>query len=209
MKFSKFLAGLALVAGLAILAGLLTAVPVLAGEHGQIPTVAIPTVTGTPMGAFITVKNTGNQDQINVRSGPGTIGYDIVGVLVISQTAPALGRTPGGDWIQIVYPGVPGGVAWVYAPLVDLSGTVPIVEAPPTPTPRVTPTIDPTLAAQFLIDIQPTRLPTYTSPPPVSIPTFEAVDTLRGNSRLPMGFVIIGLTVVGLFGMLISVLRGR
>lgn len=209
MKSSKIWAGLALVAGLALLVGLLPALPALASEQGQIPTVSIPTVTGTPLGAFITVKNTGNQDQINVRSGPGTIGYDIIGVLVISQTAPALGRTPGGDWIQIVYPGVPGGVAWVYAPLVDLSGTVPIVEAPPTPTPRVTPTIDPTLAAQFLIDIQPTRLPTYTPPPPVNIPTFEASNTLRGNSRLPMGFVIIGLTVVGLFGMLISVLRGR
>ena len=209
MKSRKTWAGLALIAGLALFAGLFPVVPALAGEHGQIPTVAIPTVTGTPQGAFITVKNTGNQDQINVRSGPGTIGYDIVGVLVISQTAPALGRTPGGDWIQIVYPGVPGGIAWVYAPLVDLSGTVPIVEAPPTPTPRVTPTIDPTLAAQFLIDVQPTRLPTYTPPPPINIPTFEPVDTLRGNSRLPMGFVIIGLTVLGLFGMLISVLRGR
>jgi len=209
MKVNKYLAGLILIAGLVFVAGLVSANPALAGEQGQIPTVAIPTVTGTPQGAMITVKNTGNQDQINVRSGPGTIGYDIIGVLVISQTAPALGRTPGGDWIQIVYPGVPGGVAWVYAPLVDLSGTVPIVEAPPTPTPRVTPTIDPTLAAQFLIDLQPTRLPTYTAPPPISIPTFEPVNSLGSNSRLPMGFVIIGLTVLGLFGMLISVLRGR
>jgi hypothetical protein len=209
MKLTNIWVGLILIAGLAFGSGLLSTIPALAGEHNQIPTVAIPTVTGTPQGAIITVKNSGNQDQINVRSGPGTIGYDIVGVLVVSQTAPALGRTPGGDWIQIVYPGVPGGVAWVYAPLVDLAGTVPIVEAPPTPTPRVTPTIDPTLAAQFLIDIQPTRLPTYTPPPPISIPTFEPVNTLGSNSRLPMGFVIIGLTVLGLFGMLISVLRGR
>ena len=209
MKVNKFMAGVLLVSVLAFSAGLLTVGQALAGDHNQIPTVAIPTVTGTPQGAIITVKSTGSQDQINVRSGPGTIGYDIIGVLVVSQTAPALGRTPGGDWIQIVYPGVPGGVAWVYAPLVDLSGTVPIVEAPPTPTPRVTPTIDPTLAAQFLIDIQPTRLPTFTPPPPISIPTFEPANTLGSNSRLPMGFVIIGLTVVGLFGMLISVLRGR
>jgi hypothetical protein len=128
---------------------------------------------------------------------------------VVTQSAPALGRTHGGDWIQIAYPGVPGGVAWVYAPLVDLVGTVPIVEPPPTPTPRVTPTIDPTLAAQFLIDVQPTRLPTYTAPPPITIPTFEPVNALGSNSRLPMGLVIVGLTVLGFFGMLISVLRGR
>jgi len=209
MRLTKKWALPCLMVLLLLLAFLMQAGPAQAGEHGQIPTVAIATVTGTPQGAIITVKNSGNQDQINVRSGPGTIGYDIVGVLVVSQTAPALGRTPGGDWVQIVYPGVPGGVAWVYAPLVELAGTVPIVEAPPTPTPRVTPTIDPTLAAQFLIDIQPTRLPTYTPPPPISIPTFEAVNSLSSNSRLPMGFVIIGLTVLGLFGMLISALRGR
>jgi hypothetical protein len=73
----------------------------------------------------------------------------------------------------------------------------------------VTPTIDPTLAAQFLIDVQPTRLPTYTAPPPITIPTFEPVNALGSNSRLPMGLVIVGLTVLGFFGMLISVLRGR
>ena len=209
MKVSRYWAGFCLTAALGLWAILGQAGLAFAGEHNQIPTVAIPTVTGTPAGAIVTVIRTGNQDQVNVRSGPGTIGYDIVGVLVVTQSAPALGRTPGGDWIQIVYPGVPGGVAWVYAPLVDLVGTVPIVEAPPTPTPRVTPTIDPTLAAQFLIDVQPTRLPTYTPPPPITIPTFAPDNALGSNSRLPMGLVIIGLTVLGFFGMLISVLRGR
>jgi hypothetical protein len=209
MKVFKLWAGFCLVGALGLWAGLGQAGFALAEEHSQVPTVAIPTVTGTPPGAVVTVIRTGDQDQVNVRSGPGTIGYDIIGVLVVTQSAPALGRTPGGDWIQIAYPGVPGGVAWVYAPLVDLVGTVPIVEPPPTPTPRVTPTIDPTLAAQFLIDVQPTRLPTYTAPPPITIPTFEPVNALGSNSRLPMGLVIVGLTVLGFFGMLISVLRGR
>jgi hypothetical protein len=209
MKVFKLWAGICLVGALGLGIGLGQAGPAIAGEQRQVPTVAIATVTGTPQGAIVTVIRTGDQDQVNVRSGPGTIGYDVIGVLVVTQSAPALGRTPGGDWIQIVYPGVPGGVAWVYAPLVDLIGTVPIVEPPPTPTPRVTPTIDPTLAAQFLIDIQPTRLPTYTPPPPISIPTFEPVNALGSNSRLPMGLVIVGLTVLGFFGMLISVLRGR
>jgi hypothetical protein len=209
MKVFILWAGICLVGALGLWAGLGQAGFALAEEHSQVPTVAIPTVTGTPPGAIVTVIRTGDQDQVNVRSGPGTIGYDIIGVLVVTQSAPALGRTPGGDWIQIAYPGVPGGVAWVYAPLVDLVGTVPIVEPPPTPTPRVTPTIDPTLAAQFLIDVQPTRLPTYTAPAPITIPTFEPVNALGSNSRLPMGLVIVGLTVLGFFGMLISVLRGR
>ena len=50
-------------------------------------------------------------------------------------------------------------------------GPLPIVEPPPSPTPQYTATIDPTLAAQFVITIQPTRLPTFTEPAPIVIPT--------------------------------------
>jgi len=173
---------------------------------GQIPTVSIPTVTGTPAGATITV--TMEQDQINVRGGPST-DYPIVGVLIAGQQIPALGRSRGGDWVQIVYPGVQGGVAWVYSPLVTPAGSLPIVEPPPTPTPRTTPTVDPTLAAQFIVEIPPTRLPTFTPPPPLSLPTFEAPVTPNSPGRLPMGMLIAGLSVVGLFGLLISFLSGR
>lgn len=182
---------------------------VSAQPQAQIPTVDFPTVTGTPSGAMAIVK-AGEQDQINVRSGPGTRGYDIIGVLVISQSVPALGRSVGGDWVQIAYPGAPDGVAWVYSPLVDLTGPVPIVEPPPTPTPRTTPTINPTLAAQFLVEVQPTRLPTYTPPPPVVQPTFITnTRTATTPGRLPMGMVIVVLLVVGAFGGLITVLQGR
>ena len=172
----------------------------------QIPTVAIPTVTGTPSGAIAIV--TMEQDQINVRSGPST-DYPIIGVLIAGQQVPALGRSVGGDWVQIAYPGADGGVAWVYAPLVTLEGSVRVVEPPPTPTPRTTPTIDPTLAAQFIIDIPPTRLPTFTPPGPLVIPTFPAAALPGSTGRLPMGLVITGMAVIGLFGLLISFLRGR
>ena len=196
--------------------GLLVAALVLLGQinassarpQAQIPTVDIPTVTGTPSGAMAVVVP-GDQDQINVRSGPGTSGYDIVGVLIVGQSVPALGRSVGGDWVQIAYPGAPNGVAWVYSPLIDLTAPVPIVEPPPTPTPRTTPTIDPTLAAQFLVEIQPTRLPTYTAPPPVSQPTFIVNPGATSPvGRLPMGMVIVAMMVVGIFGVLISLLRG-
>lgn len=173
----------------------------------QIPTVSIPTVTGTPSGATVTVSN--EFDQINVRSGPSSLDYPIIGVLIAGQKVPALGRTPGGLWIQIAYPGVPGGIAWVYAPNVKPEGALPMVDAPPTPTPRVTPTIDPTLAAQFIVEIPPTRLPTFTPPPPLVIPTLIS-DSLPGQSgRVPVGLVVVGLAVVGIFGTLISFLRGR
>jgi hypothetical protein len=175
----------------------------------QQPTVSIPTVTSSPFGPMVTVNS--DQEQINVRAGPG-VGdeYPIVGVLQKGEKVPALGRSPGGDWIEIVYPTVNGGVAWVYAYLVTVSGgDLAIVEPPPTPTPRVTPTIDPTLAAQLIVDIGPTRMPTFTQPPPVQMPTYTQAPAIGIAGGLPMGFIIIGFAVLGLFGLLITVFRGR
>jgi hypothetical protein len=83
------------------------------------------------------------------------------------------------------------------------------VEPPHTPTPKVTPTIDPTLAAQFLIEVPPTQLPTYTAPPPITMPTFPAQEPLASPGGIPMGFIIIGMAVVGLFGVIISFLSAR
>jgi len=174
----------------------------------QLPTGSVPTVTGTPSGATAVVL-ANEQGFANVRAGPSTIGYEIIGVLVVGQQVPALGRSSGGDWIQISYPGVPGGIGWIWSDLVDIRGTLSVVEPPPTPTPNVTPTIDPTLAAQFDIEIVPTRLPTYTAPAPVTIPTYEVEEPSTTPAGIPMGLVIIGLTVVGLFGTLISFLGGR
>jgi hypothetical protein len=172
----------------------------------QQPTVSIPTVTSSPFGPMATVNS--DQEQINVRGGPSQ-DYPIVGVLVAGQRVPALGRSPGGDWVQIFYPGIEGGVAWVYAYLVTVDGTLPIVEPPPTPTPRVTPTIDPTLAAQFVIELVPTRLPTYTAPPPVVVPTYTESPNQTGTAGVPMGFIVIGMGAIGLFGLIISLFRGR
>ncbi|HEY44078.1 MAG TPA: SH3 domain-containing protein [Anaerolineae bacterium] len=163
------------------------------------------TVTGTPEGPKIVVP-----DQVNVRLGPGT-NYDKIGVLIAGQEATALGRSPGGLWIQIVYPGVPGNVAWVYAPYVILDAgqeLLPIIEPPPTSTPRITPTIDPTLAAQFNLGEAPaTRLPTFTPADPVIQPTLEPLDDGNGRGFPPI-LAILGLLVVGLFGTVVSFLRG-
>lgn len=163
------------------------------------------TVTGTPQGPTVLVP-----EQVNVRSGPG-VDYDQIGVLIQGQRAPALGRSPGGDWIQIHYPGVPGNVGWVYSPLVRLEGTglLQVVAPPATPTPRTTATIDPTLAAQFnLLDVTATRMPTFTPAQPIIQPTFAADADTPGASGLPPILAILGLLVVGMFGMVVSILRG-
>ncbi len=174
--------------------------------RAQQPTGSIATVTGTPAGPFITVTD---PDGANVRSGPSSYDYPIaIGWLMSGETAPAIGRSPGQEWIQIVYLGVPGGVGWVYAPLVSLSpGYLPIVEPPPTATPRTTATLDPTMVAQFGIQLTPTRMPTFTAPAPLEYPTFE--NASGTSSRVPAGFLIVGLAIIGILGALISFLRNR
>ena len=197
---------------LTALAVLLTVVLLFAGGTSSVviaqqPTGSVPTVTGTPAGPTIIV--TSGEGYIRVRGGPSTFFYDPIGVLFDGQIAPALGRSPGGDWIQIVYPGVPGGIGWVYAPLVTLSpgATLRIVEPPPTATPLATPTIDPTLAAAFIVPLTPTRLPTFTPAPPLVVPTFTDEAAGGGGGRIPMGLVIFILAFIGLLGAAISFLR--
>ena len=177
----------------------------LASGTGQQPTVSIPTVTGSPQGPMAIVYSD-PEDQINVRSGPDVF-YPKVGVLINRQQGPALAQTEGGVWVKIVYPGVPEGVAWVYAPYVRVTGELPVVPKPPTPTPETTPTIDPTLASQFISEIPPTRKPTYTPAPPLVVPTYQPVQISSGTGGLPSGFIILGLASVGLFGLVVSFLR--
>lgn len=174
----------------------------------QQPTGSVPTVTGTVSGPLVTVY--ADLEQIDVYAGPSTYEYPAIGVLLASQSVPALGRATDEDWIQIYYPGVPGSTAWVYAPYVRISpgARLQIVAAPPTPTPFSTPVINPTLAAAFITPITPTRLPTFTPPAQVVVPTFVDENTSRA-SRIPIGLLIFSLGFVGALGVLISFLRGR
>lgn len=163
----------------------------------QIPTVNVPTVTGTDRGIIITVNNDAANPQINVRSGPGT-EYDKVGTLLANQQVVGKGRTEGGNWLLIDYQGGPDGYAWVYKSYVSYVGDLPIVEIPGTPTPRITNTIDPTLAAQFIITVEPTRLSTFTQPAQLSIPTFESQSGVNKTSQVPMGLIIVICLILGL-----------
>lgn len=183
--------------------------PAQADPLAQIPTGTILTVTGTLSGPVVTVKLDLDQPSVNLRSGPNTI-YDIVGVLLIGQKAVAKGRSAGGTWILIEYPGVAGGVAWVYGNNVNVTpGDLKVVEPPPTATPLYTVTIDPTMAAQFIVTAAPTRLATYTPPPPLVVPTYAAESGSSGKGGVPMGMLIIALAAIGLFLGLFALTQGR
>lgn len=176
--------------------------------RAQQPTGSVPTVTGTISGPVVTVY--ADLTQIDVYAGPSTYLYPAVGILLAGQSVPALGRGHDADWIQIFYPGVPGSNAWVYAPYVRISpgARLQTVEAPPTPTPFSTPTIDPTLAAAFIAPETPTRLPTFTPAAQIIVPTFDDTGANQAN-RIPIGLLIFSLGFVGALGVLISFLRGR
>ncbi|MDO9545802.1 MAG: SH3 domain-containing protein [Pelolinea sp.] len=183
--------------------------PVSAGDTiAQQPTVAIPTVTGTPEGVTATVL-LDQPDPVNVRSGPGSF-FDKVGVLSPGQKVSVSGRSAGGDWVMIDYPGVPGNFGWVYSPLVYISpGELPIIEPPSTPTPEVTQTINPTLAAQFVTTPNPTRLSTFTPGDPLVIPTYEDTFSSSFLGGIPMGLIIILLAGLGGLLALFSFIRSR
>lgn len=168
-----------------------------------------PTATSAAAaGVFITVVT--NEPQINVRLGPSSTIYPVVGTLLNGATAPAFGRSAGGDWIQIEFPSAPNGRGWVYSPLVQVSPagvTLLVVEAPPTPVPPATSTIDPTLAAQFVIVPTSTRLPTYTPPP--TLVSYEYVQAPAVQAGFPWASVIIAFFVLGVIGFLLSLIVRR
>jgi hypothetical protein len=201
---------LLLVAPALMLGVLLISAPGRAPVLAQQPTGSIPTVTGTPIGAVVSVDP--SMGWIDVYAGPSTADYPRIGVLLVGAKYPALGRARGDEnWIMIQYEGVPGSIGWVYGLYVSLTGsngqTLPPIDIPPTPTPLYTPTINPTLVAAYLPAENATRLPTFTAPAPLAVPTF--VDQAGGNGRIPVGLLIFGFAVVGVLGTMISFLRGR
>jgi hypothetical protein len=209
MKRREFFALILLVCILLFL-GLGVAENVQASGLYQIPTIDIPTVTGTVEGPYVLVRIDIDQDFINVRSGPHP-NYEKIGVLQLGVKAPALGISAGQDWILIGYPGVPGGKGWVFAPYVSIKpgSSLPIVESPGEPTPQFTATIDPTLAAQFLVTALPTQLPTFTPPDPLIIPTFTDNSLAQMPGGIPAGLVIIILAGIGLFMGLFALVQNR
>ncbi len=148
--------------------------------------------------AFLTVTYS---EQINVRAGPSTVLYDIIGHMQPGETAVALGVSPGRDWIKIVFPPGPNGTGWVHTSLVSLSsGNLPIIEPPPTFTPLTTPTIDATLMAAFALAPTATRLPTFTPPPPLVIAAYTETPAASALSKYPLGIIVLALGIPGLLG---------
>jgi uncharacterized protein YraI len=128
----------------------------------EAPTATIPT------GPLLTIFT-----DLNVRSGPDT-SYEFVGLLLADRTADIIGRDEARQWWQIRFEPAPGGIGWVtadpaYSTAINVE-SLPIVQAPPTPTgtPTQTPSATPLL---------PTATPSETAVPATPTPTSTATPT--------------------------------
>ena len=152
--------------------------------------------TDTPLPSGSAPFVTAQEEGANVRSGPSSIIYPVIGRLGVGETAPAVGVSPHHEWIEISFAGGRGGTGWVYTAFVTLSpGFLPEVEPPPTPQQLATATIDPTLAAAFVEPTQTPRLPTFTPPPPLTVPVFP--NSGASSDDFPIGLTISVIALVG------------
>ena len=119
-------------------------------DKGPDPPTLIPTATPTPTPTPIaTPIPTPKPDAVvnvkallNLRSGPGT-DYDVLGVLKEGDHLKVTGRNQADDWLRVVAPD--GQEGWVAVPLLEINVSfddVAIIQAPPTPTPTATPTLE-------------------------------------------------------------------
>jgi N-acetylmuramoyl-L-alanine amidase len=127
--------------------GWVTAQYVVTANKDQVPVIGgEETATAGGNAAII-------QQQLNVRSGPGT-GFNSLGTLNPQDVVQLTGKDPNGAWLQIEYATGPDGRGWVNAAFVRAQGVgnLPIIaesgqivgtgtptEVPPTPTLTVVP----------------------------------------------------------------------
>lgn len=110
-----------------------------------------PTDTSTPVPtATPAVPRAVASGETNLRAGPGT-EYPVVGTLPDAGSAEVIGKNQAGTWLQL--DSQDGSSVWIIANRVETTGlmdSVPVVAAPPTPTPAAPPTpARPGLVADF------------------------------------------------------------
>ncbi|BCX02137.1 MAG: hypothetical protein KatS3mg053_0075 [Candidatus Roseilinea sp.] len=170
-------------APVASVTGVTTTLPVVTPSASISPAATMPTNPAGLKPPFVKLK--AGQDFANVRTGPDT-AFQKVGELRATgvNAAAVKGKSANGQWWQIEFAGAPGGVAWVFSQLVDLTGdaaTIPVAAAPALPT-AAAPTAGPTPAAP-----QPT--PTPSIPASAVLPYSQNV---RFSPRDDIGDVPLG-----------------
>jgi len=172
-------------AAVASVTGATADLPVVTPAAGQ-PVATAPTNPAGLRPPFVRLKP--GQDFANLRSGPDT-AYQKVGELAAAgvNAASVRGKSANGQWWQVEFAGAPGGVAWIYSQLVDLTGdpgAIPVAAAPPLPTGAVA-----AAPTATLIPIGPQPTPTPPIPASAVLPYSQNV---RFSPRDDIGDVPLG-----------------
>lgn len=97
------------------------------------PTTAPSSATAAPPSAPAASPST---QAVNCRSGPG-LGWDVLTLLQFGQSADIVGKTIDGTWLEVKLALLAGGLCWVSAGVVTVTGDltgIQVVAVPPTPT---------------------------------------------------------------------------
>jgi uncharacterized protein YraI len=181
--------------------GWVTAQYITTGDTSQIPVI----------GGAETEPNNGNvavvQQQLNVRSGPGT-DFNSLGTLHPQDVVSLTGKDPNGAWLQIDFPAGmgPQGKGWVNAAFVQAQGTenLPIIaksglivgtgtptDIPATPSPTVIPAWedgDSSNSPIASIIFEPTGTQTFIYNGDLSAPLGDLEDWIAFNPYDPLVF---------------------
>lgn len=157
-------------------------------EPAPLPPTAVSTFPTTDFIATVTLPGETAEPQVemlidlNIRSGPG-VQYDRLGYLLAGKTVPVEGVDPASGWWKISCPvDVEGPQCWVsggeqYTRAAN-SAAVPVVAAPPTPTPPA-PELEPDTGVLVYIDngrLYAAKLDLQTNPPTPTEPQLLVED---------------------------------
>jgi hypothetical protein len=156
------------------------------------------------------------EDFANIRAGPGT-DYDLIGRLNRGEMAEIVGQAQNGPylWLKVIYIVGPNNQGWVNANAgavkvtaqLDAIPTLPIPPTPTVPPPPTQPGDFPNGTATP--DSNAGRLPTFTPPPAIVRPTLLPAIGAASERGFPPALAIISLLVLGVFGLLVSLMRQR
>ncbi len=157
----------------------------------------------TPTATLPTIPSLTTQTDLNVRAGPDT-QYDILGLLPFGSTAEIIGRSEDQQWWQIRFDQASDGVGWVTADPAFATTTntdnLPVIPAPPTPTPIPTDTPIPT-NTPTATPVPPTQTPTPTPTPtatgePTLIQFTVSPDTIQGGECVTISWNVTGVSEI-------------
>ena len=99
------------------------------------PAPVVPTLTSAPPSPSVPMAMPSSQ-AVNCRSGPA-LGWDVLTLIQYGKSVEIVAKNSDASWVEVKNPAVAGGVCWVSAGVVTITGnlgSVPMVAAPPPPT---------------------------------------------------------------------------